>query len=471
MNVIVTWYFLSNQYNPVKRSSFEYEIDNSIPLLTHGDNTSILLENPDRGFRMESYMTLGTNISYPSKIITGADEQTVPTLDGANASLQVQLQRYAMDSPRIIQQYIYLTLYTNQSVIPQKAFDQLTAYFEYVRSLNIKILLRFAYINERNLVDPTDVVLFAHIAQLKDWFEDNEQLVADTVYCLQLGFIGWWGEGHSNIFEYDVPDVITAVCEMVPSWMYVNCRTLWYHDQTPEQYKSRMGIHDDFMVGYYDGGNTVMPDIKLDQLIYRDLFQETINDGELPWGSDGRYIDGMGVTRYAYDYSLSTLSIVHNYIESGLGNPYNMYRWKSEYLDENDFKSNGWNYNPRLLDENGEISIFEYLKYHLGYQLVLSNLETDNDTLGFMISNYGFAAPFNMDTLSLQIGRINGSTEYRNLTYTPHDLYTFHQLVYSVSLDLDTVENASVKLLNSRNNDYVRFGNNIVSSNGYYQLI
>jgi hypothetical protein len=472
INVLFTVYYKSNRYTSEKFHAFRYGIDNSIPFLTGSDNTSILLENPDRGFRMESYLTLGTNISYPYRLITPADEEAVPMLDGANASLQLQLQTYEQDKPKIIQQYIYLTLYRNRTIIPQKALDQLTTYFEYIRNLKIKMLLRFAYENENNVADPAQDTILAHVAELKIWFQNNSQLVADTVYCLQLGFLGWWGEGHSYKIYYDVPTIIAAVCEMVPSWMYVNVRTLGYYYQTPEQYRSRVGIHDDFLEGKYNAG-TSFPENLLLHPYYRDLYQRTINDGELPWGSCQcpPNIDGTATTKYIYDYSLSTLSIVHNYIESGLNYTYNMYQWKTEYLDANAFENYGWNYNPNLLNGNGEISIFEYLKYHLGYQLVLSNLTTNHGKLGFMISNYGFVAPFNMDRLVLQVECINGSMQNVSLTYTPHGLYTYHQLVYSVALNFTNVESVGVKLFNSKNSDYVRFGNNIESDDGYYKLV
>jgi hypothetical protein len=414
--------------------------------------------------------------------MTPVDEEALPTLDSANASLQQQLQKYAQDRPKIVQQYVYLTLYHNQSTIPMQALDQMKSYFENVRTLNIKMLLRFAYRNENNLYDPTQDIILAHIAELKTWFENNSQLVADTVYCLQLGFLGYWGEGWGYSATYDVPAIITAVCEMAPAWMYVNVRTLWYYNQAPMQYRARVGIHDDGMNGFYDQYATVMPNDPFQQAYYINLFQRTINDAELYWGGNGfggngYYIDGRADTMYAYNYALTTLSIVHNYIEGAPGGyfsslyPYYAFvRWHSEYLAAADFLQNGWNYNPNLLDATGKISIFDYLQYHLGYQLVLSNLTTSNGRLGFMISNHGFAAPFNMDTLTLHVAYANSTTADMNLTYTPHALPTFGQLVYSISLDIGNIIHASIKLYNSRNSDYVRFGNKIVPMNGFYQF-
>jgi hypothetical protein len=473
ITVNLTMKYATDQIYNEKLESFKYGIDNSLPLLTFQDNISILLDNPDRGWRMETYLTLGTNISYPNRNITNEFEEDVPTLSGAYTELQKQLDLFAPDRPKIIQQYVYLTLYRERSTIPDKALTELKEYFEYIRSLNMKILLRFAYRTDENKVDPTQDVLLAHIAKLQEWFQNNTQLVADTVYCLQLGFFGYWGEGWGYTQTYDIPLLIEAVMEMIPSWMYMNVRTLEYYENTPPQYRSRVGIHDDLLVGNYDPYATVLPEDKFTHPYYRDLFQKTINDGELAWGmwrDRDDDLDGKSVTQYIYDYSLSTLSIVHNYIEVP-NRTFNMYRWKSENLTAQIFKDRKWNYNPNLLNEKGEISIFEYLKFHLGYQLVLSNLTTDNGKLKFMISNYGFAAPFNMDKLVLQVKNKDTSINYINFTYTPHGLYTFGQLVYSVSLNFENIESVSVKLFNSKNTDYVRFGNNITSNNGYYKIV
>jgi hypothetical protein len=477
VTALITMQYATNRLHEGKAQVFQHAIDDSIPFLTATDDLSILLTNPDRGFRMESYLTLGTNLAYPSRQLTPDDEITTPTSQGAVESLQSQLTLYEDDQPTIIQQYIYLTLYATTPELPDIVFIQLTQYFEDIRALGIKMLLRFAYMTENNAVDPSQAVMLGHIAQLKNWFENNEELVADTVYCLQLGFIGFWGEGHSHKVAYDVPAVIGAVCEMTPAWMYINLRTLWYYYQTPAQYRARVGIHDDYLVGFHHGPDTVMPADKFKQPHYRDLFQRTINDGELPWGGvawgeyDGGRIDGRAVTSYCYDYSLSTFSIVHNYIESGIDNPYSMHHWKSEYLDARSLGKYGWNYNPNLLDEAGHISVFEYLKYHLGYHLVLSNLTVSDNHLTFMISNYGFAAPFNMNTLMLRAVQADTSIELMPLTFDPHGLCAYGQLVYSAELDLATVASVEVKLANSRNTDYVRFANSIASVDGFYTLL
>jgi hypothetical protein len=437
-----------------KYRNFRYDLDDSLPFLSLEDDPSILLDNPDRGFRMESYITLGTNLAYPSANLTYADEADSLTSEGAYASLQNQITLFASDKPRIIQQYVYLTLYTNTSEIPTRAFDQLTSYFEHIRSLNLKLLLRFAYTTEGNLNDPTQEIMIGHIHQLKQWFSINVQLVADVVYCLQFGFIGFWGEGHSYHEDYEISRILGEVFEMVPEWMYINVRTLDFYYEVPGQYRYRAGIHDDYLVGTWHIWNA-LPNDPYKRAYYREVFKQTINDGELPWGSEvqekGLLIKGCDFIQSCIDYSFSTLSIVHDYIGSSSDNPYTMYRWKSEYLNAQIFNKNEWNFNPHLLDNSGQISIFEYLKYHLGYQLVLSN--------------------FTMKQLSLLLKYSDNSTKMMNLTFTPHGLNYFGQFLYNIDVDSNNLSEAHLKLTNSRNGDYVRFGNKIPASEGFYRLV
>ena len=42
---------------------------------------------------------------------------------------------------------------------------------------------------------------------------------------------------------------------------------------------------------------------------------------------------------------------------------------------------------------DGKISVFDYLKHHLGYQISVSNYSEQNGKAKFLITNYGFAAP------------------------------------------------------------------------------
>ena len=100
-------------------------------------------------------------------------------------------------------------------------------------------------------------------------------------------------------------------------------------------------------------------------------------------------IDMLGVLKQCAGYGLTSLSIEHNYIEDG--NAYYLKQWQSEYITETELKANALPYNPALLAEKG-ISVFDYLKHHLGYQLAVSNLKFSDGKVSLMITNYGMAA-------------------------------------------------------------------------------
>ena len=76
---------------------------------------------------------------------------------------------------------------------------------------------------------------------------------------------------------------------------------------------------------------------------------------------------------------------------------------------------------------DGKISAFDYLKYHLGYQLVASNLSIGKGKASFMITNYGFACPYGYD-MKVYVGGKQVNTKE---SYSWKSLTQFGQCVYS----------------------------------------
>ena len=127
--------------------------DGSIPPLT-GDHSMELLRNTDRGFRAETYYTLGTGEEWP-----GGGK------DGVQALID-KMAYYRADSPMVIQTYIYLCAY-NQKELDTLAFDQLKSYLELLREHGWSCLFRFAYESrEDKLEGPKDKILRRHLVQL-----------------------------------------------------------------------------------------------------------------------------------------------------------------------------------------------------------------------------------------------------------------------------------------------------------------
>ena len=104
----------------------------TIPMLTL-ESARPLLRNPDRGLRMETYITLGeTPESYP-----GSAEDPYEKLLGF-------IEKYEEKSPTVVQLYVYLTRY-NEKPLDDKVFEQLERMLLLLRENGVRALLRFAY--------------------------------------------------------------------------------------------------------------------------------------------------------------------------------------------------------------------------------------------------------------------------------------------------------------------------------------
>lgn len=167
------------------------EIDNSIPIMT-GDNNKLLLGNIDRGFRLETYYTLGSGRAWP------VDAES----DGYEM-LYEEIEYYKEDMAREIQVYIYLTEYNNKP-LDDLAFLQMQKYFETIRDLRMSMLLRFAYdYDQPSDISPTEDVMLGHFSQIKQFIRNNKELINDTVTAYQFGCIGAWGEWGGTKQKYN----------------------------------------------------------------------------------------------------------------------------------------------------------------------------------------------------------------------------------------------------------------------------
>lgn len=391
--------------------------DRSIPQLS-GDKSTEMLGNIDRGFRLETYYTLGSGRAWP-------------TDEGSNGykMLEEELAYYQADCPREIQVYIYLTEYFDKP-LDTHALEQLKAYFETIRSLRLHMLLRFAYdYDQPSEVSPTQEVMLGHIAQLKAFITENETLIRDTVTAYQFGMIGAWGEWGSTAQKYNERKVLDALTDMFPEGTYFQGRYTRVVKQTAKNAHAEfIGYHNDFLVGRPHPWNTAGD--RYDSRDYKIFFANApyrLNDGEMPWGGHSdepnEIIDGIHFLRQMREHSMDTLSIKHNYIEnkSGTeGSEHNLYRWKHEFVTAEILQKNqlpyydGWFKNKN--GETAERSIYEYLRDYLGYLLILSNLEiTSTDTgtqVAFTVTNYGLGTPLTLDKFELVLhDKQTGETE------------------------------------------------------------
>lgn len=139
-----------------------------------GNETEILLENPDMGFRMETKMEVSGKeglFSYDPYVF-----------------LDECLEKYKEDRPLITQHYFYLTNYKEKD-LDDVAINSIESFFDYCRKKGIKILLRFAYILHDDKEgwareDVEEEQIMRHIDQLENVIARNR----DVIYAFQAGY-------------------------------------------------------------------------------------------------------------------------------------------------------------------------------------------------------------------------------------------------------------------------------------------
>lgn len=449
------------------------QIDASVPLLT-GDNSEALLGNIDRGFRMETYYTLGSGRGWPE------------TEGDGYADLETVLARFAQENPREIQVYIYLTEYSDKP-LDQKAFDQLQKYLETLREKNLGVLLRFAYDPAQPYdASPTEEQMLSHIAQIKAWMREHSALIDDTVTAYQMGFIGAWGEWGGSKQKYDRKKIALAICDMVPEGTYLQGRYTSVTKLTKKAPNAGyVGFHNDFLVGRPHPWNTAGD--KNTAPAYKAFAKAAplrMNDGEMPWvgatQEPDEYVDGKTFIQQCFEHRFATLSIEHNYKETVdravTPAQYNIARWKTEKISADDLRALGCPYyDSWFTDASGSPitrTVYEYLRDFLGYQLVLSNLSVRGSEISFMLTNMGFGAPLTLDRIELAVINKETGAEQRIAVqgFDPAQLTTYGQQTFRVSVP-GGLENCAygVAVLRSKSEkgDYaIRCANNIPFENG-----
>lgn len=453
--VIATPIFLvgctSDKYNiqkyPASKINFDYKIIDNLNL---SELDPSLLANQDRGFRGEIYYTLGTELAYP-----GNEQNYIDRVEE-------QLELYRDDGINLMQCYIYLNKYRDKD-LDETAFNQIKSYFEYLKSKNIRVLLRFAYMYDNINTDAKDKQILRHLDQIGTFINNNSTLFNDLVYAMQFGLIGLWGEGHGNWYNHNIRKLITKLCKIIPDDIYIMVRTPEILSQVPAKYEHRISVHDDFLVGMdHQWGMMSWNDPQ-----YKDLTNKNrhaIADGEMPWGdykeNDIPFaINGPDLVKQVVGYGLTTLSITHNYKESRSdekGTTYHLEKWKNEYLTKEELESNNLPYSPAMLNADKQISIYKYLQYHLGYNLGVSNLLKDEHTTSFMINNFGFAAPLEYELEIIVDGQ--------KLDVEQKQLFMFEQQLITINKNVKEIK---IKYTHKRSGATIKLANNLPYENGY----
>lgn len=374
------------------------------------------ISNPERGFRLEVAVDIARkcDVWRPKEY---------PTVTGY---LESEAHEYASDSVSLVQTYFYLHGYIGKALTPD-AFSTMDIYFDKLRQLGKKAVLRFAYETEpmgTSSSGPTMEDMFRHMEQLKPYLEKNK----DVIQVLQAGFIGAWGEWHSSKHGIENADenkraVLERLCWMTPQNRVVQVRVPDYKNllkKGSEAYR-KTSFHDDFIVvnPHQWDGDMHEGTANFNQIMTEGAFMSV--DGELPWGTwsarkdggsaDGWVIDGKQTARQLFLEHYTSLSVIHNYKEKGAPDKYSMMYWKETSIDAPYLREKKMPVSDAYFkDKNGHTiqrNAFEYIRDHLGYRLELQDLQIDTirdatqhaDSYVFDLSlrliNRGFSTLFN----------------------------------------------------------------------------
>jgi hypothetical protein len=154
--------------------------------------------NPERGF-YRATETYANNFE-PLDVEQMKQWRTLQKADGGN---------YKIYSTLVFRQII-LKGYTDKS-LPQDLLDKIKNDFDAARKAGVKLILRFCYTitthgggcPEGSICPPyrdaSKKIVLNHIAQLKPLLQNN----ADVIACMQMGFVGIWGENYYSDYFGD----------------------------------------------------------------------------------------------------------------------------------------------------------------------------------------------------------------------------------------------------------------------------
>ncbi len=405
--------------------------------ITYTESTEDIV-NPERGFFQ--YAEIRASNYVPLDQATLAAYRNSQKINGAAYSVSCSLVyvEYVLDS--------FLNSPISSSFLTNLNHD-----FAAARAAGVKLIPRFIYTNtthagncaEQSICplygDATKAVILGHIAQLKPLLQQN----ADVIACMQLGFIGIYGEnyysdhfgdasanGQGKLLDENWNDriaVLKALLAALPSSRMIQVRI----PQLKERYvygvsanvlsnaltedeafsgtdKARIGFHNDCFLSssndygtYTDYGNSATPakdattalrNFEMADSKFTAVGGETCDDSYSPQNDCGP--TGMAQQEFA------------NFHYSFLNSQYNL-------NVNNDWVTGG------CMDE---------IKQKMGYRLVLRKAtipvkaaKTGSINIALDIDNVGYASPFNQRPVQLilkskatgKITAINFNTDIR----------------------------------------------------------
>jgi len=374
------------------------------------------LRNPERGLRYECRIGLS------------------PEEDNNRMNWIRSMQRFEPDGMTLAQTYCYFDDFVDKP-ISQEKLDWLQRDLDLMRKYGFKCLLRFAY-QRGDVKGPEIKWVLHHIEQLKPIVEKN----SDMIFILQAGFIGLWGEWHSDTHHSDLQSrakIMTKILELLPKDRFTQLRVPKYKlmmiplmENRPFQEvtertaftlqpEARIGFNNDGVLAGPTHGDTWPEEPHFGSEKNPEFARATREsawtptEGELYWSDEawdgvektGKGVDGFNAIKYLRLQHFVCFSLVHSYSQRQ-GAPFSMDRWQSRALTTEKLKAQNLpisdGYFSDVYGNPVDRSEFEYIRDHLGYRLELQEARfTDNLKQGqnmhveIDLINRGFSTLFN----------------------------------------------------------------------------
>ncbi|HIP18145.1 MAG TPA: DUF4832 domain-containing protein [Sulfurovum sp.] len=338
--------------------------------ITFTEQSSVNVENPDRGFHDVDH-ALELNVIY-------------------NRFAAAYSEGY-----RLVYAPLNLEEYNETVTLPASLTDTVAQNLHDANNSGVKLILRLKYRSFLNENDPSKEIILAHMEQLKPLFQSYSSVIS----VVQAGTIGAWGEWHSctGDFAEDNPDyrtnrraIIEKLTEIFPD-KYIQIRTpmhkellfgssVVYGDEndtgkiTPEiayssDIRAKTGHHNDCFLsnetdmGTYTSDNTA--------------FWKQYVQNDSKYAPLGGETCGIGVGE---DAALSDCSNAVAALKS----------MHYAYLNSA--------YHPDVLQKWKDQGCYQTINENLGYRLVAGSLTITQSpkelALSLNIENKGYAAPY-----------------------------------------------------------------------------
>ncbi|MDR0883071.1 MAG: DUF4874 domain-containing protein [Oscillospiraceae bacterium] len=451
-------------------------VQNLTPAPLSGADSALLLDNPNRGFRMEVNMDVSTGLALW--------RENTPALE----TLHREYNLYASDKPMLSQVYFYLTDYLDRD-LDETAFANMNRYFDELETLGIHAVLRFAYIWDDSSYEislsqePTQARILRHLEQLKPFLAEHR----GQILVLQAGLLGPWGEWSSEFSKnIDEKAILYGLLDAAPGDMQVQVR--YSYDKTEnisvfdQSAYNRIGYHDDFLIDRLHFWNTAGDNIWT--LRWLRMTLESANlliDGESIWGAangeflESPYIDPLFMANRLSTHHFTSFSMTHNYKEDG-DDKLSMQYWQEMPVTAKELQKNKLLVHPSWFKDAAGTTIernwFDYIRDSLGYYLVVENAEVvplKNNQLGVRLTlrNYGFAAPLGLNAPRLVLLDAAGKEVAAQTLCDPAALQPNKKLALNLKF-ADVPANARLAIaLTAPDGTPARLANEITFEGGY----